>query len=87
MGRYVEGRPPSAPELHNICVSWAQYNEDAKERRTTWRSMMENELQGWIKAMGVQNIPKEDIAKELNQSIKHVQKNITARTWHEERQP
>ena len=73
MGRYVNGRPPSAPELRNICLSWAKCAEGCREIRTSWRSAVEAELQDWITTLSVEVVKRAINSKEVERIDIHVQ--------------
>ena len=78
-GRYVDGRPSSAPELHNVCVSWAQYIEDSQEKRTDCKSVVEAELQTWVKTQIMQANKQTAIAREMNRENSQVP--IRQKVW------
>lgn len=71
-GRYVNGRPSSALALHSICVAWAKYTEDARETRTSWRSVVEAELQMWLKAQVIEVAKRASDLRAMDRTDKHV---------------
>ena len=72
MGRYVNGRPSSAPELRNICLSWAQCAEGDRETRTSGRAVVEAELQDWITTQSVEVAGQAGAPKAVGKFDKHV---------------
>ena len=50
-GRYVDGRPSCAPELHYLGLSWDQYNRGIEETKEERQDVRYHELETWAKPM------------------------------------
>ena len=90
-GYFLNGRAPSAPELHHVCLSCEQYIRSTKDAREDWNSVVREEVHGWLKTEIAQNCQRESknapfvvrtikAEKVTNKAIEHVPREATVRS-------